>query len=160
VELRVATIRRPAATRTMVLRVLAPNATFRLDNLGMTSGNQTELRRSRGRPYGLILCVGPTGCGKTTTLHALLDFLNKPARKIWTARTGGITQEGLRQVQVQPKIGFTFARPAGLLRADPDSSWWARCGTRRRRHRIEASLTGHSCSRPSTRTARRRRSCA
>jgi len=112
----------------------------------MTERNQTELRTIASRPYGLILCVGPTGSGKTTTLHALLDFLNKPARKIWTAEDPvEITQEGLRQVQVQPKIGFTFAAAMrAFLRADPDVIM---VGEMRDQETaaigIEASLTGH-----------------
>jgi type II secretory ATPase GspE/PulE/Tfp pilus assembly ATPase PilB-like protein len=146
VELRVATIPTAGGNEDMVLRVLAPNATFRLESLGMTDRNQTELRTIAGRPYGLILCVGPTGSGKTTTLHALLDFLNKPARKIWTAEDPvEITQEGLRQVQVQPKIGFTFAAALrAFLRADPDVIM---VGEMRDQETaaiaIEASLTGH-----------------
>jgi len=90
--------------------------------------------------------VGPTGSGKTTTLHALLDLLNKPARKIWTAEDPvEITQEGLRQVQVQPKIGFTFAAALrAFLRADPDVIM---VGEMRDQETaaigIEASLTGH-----------------
>jgi type II secretory ATPase GspE/PulE/Tfp pilus assembly ATPase PilB-like protein len=146
VELRVATIPTAGGNEDMVLRLLAPNATFRLESLGMTDRNQTELRTIAGRPYGLILCVGPTGSGKTTTLHALLDFLNKPARKIWTAEDPvEITQEGLRQVQVQPKIGFTFAAALrAFLRADPDVIM---VGEMRDQETaaiaIEASLTGH-----------------
>ena len=146
VELRVATIPTAGGNEDMVLRVLAPNATFRLENLGMTERNQTELRTIASRPYGLILCVGPTGSGKTTTLHALLDLLNKPARKIWTAEDPvEITQEGLRQVQVQPKIGFTFAAALrAFLRADPDVIM---VGEMRDQETaaigIEASLTGH-----------------
>ena len=146
VELRVATIPTAGGNEDMVLRVLAPSATFRLANLGMTERNQTELRTIASRPHGLILCVGPTGSGKTTTLHALLDFLNKPARKIWTAEDPvEITQEGLRQVQVQPKIGFTFAAAMrAFLRADPDVIM---VGEMRDQETaaigIEASLTGH-----------------
>ena len=146
VELRVATIPTAGGNEDMVLRLLAPNATFRLENLGMTERNQSEVRTIASRPYGLILCVGPTGSGKTTTLHALLDFLNKPARKIWTAEDPvEITQEGLRQVQVQPKIGFTFAAALrAFLRADPDVIM---VGEMRDQETaaigIEASLTGH-----------------
>jgi type II secretory ATPase GspE/PulE/Tfp pilus assembly ATPase PilB-like protein len=90
--------------------------------------------------------VGPTGSGKTTTLHSLLGYINKPDRKIWTAEDPvEITQYGLRQVQVQPKIGFTFAQAMrAFLRADPDvimvgemrDEETAQTG-------IEASLTGH-----------------
>jgi len=146
VELRVATVPTAGGNEDMVLRILAPNATFRLETLGMTERNRAELRKIVGKPYGLILCVGPTGSGKTTTLHALLDFLNKPERKIWTAEDPvEITQDGLRQIQVQPKIGFTFAAAMrALLRADPDVIM---VGEMRDQETaaigIEASLTGH-----------------
>src|SRR4030095_4435167 len=98
------------------------------------------------KPHGIILCVGPTGSGKTTTLHALLHRLNTDARKIWTAEDPiEITQEGLRQVQVLPKIGFTFAAAMrSFLRADPDIIM---IGEMRDKETadiaIEASLTGH-----------------
>jgi type II secretory ATPase GspE/PulE/Tfp pilus assembly ATPase PilB-like protein len=98
------------------------------------------------KPYGLILCVGPTGSGKTTTLHAALHHINRPDKKIWTAEDPvEITQYGLRQVQVQPKIGFDFAAAMrSFLRADPDVIMvgemrdyeTAKTG-------VEASLTGH-----------------
>jgi type II secretory ATPase GspE/PulE/Tfp pilus assembly ATPase PilB-like protein len=97
-------------------------------------------------PYGIVLVVGPTGSGKTTTLHSGLKFINTPERKIWTAEDPvEITQVGLRQVQVQPKIGFTFARAMrAFLRADPDVIM---VGEMRDEETceigIEASLTGH-----------------
>jgi type II secretory ATPase GspE/PulE/Tfp pilus assembly ATPase PilB-like protein len=97
-------------------------------------------------PYGLILVVGPTGSGKTTTLHAALGFINKPEKKIWTAEDPvEIMQDGLRQVQVKPHIGLTFARVLrAFLRADPDVIM---VGETRDEETattaIEASLTGH-----------------
>jgi type II secretory ATPase GspE/PulE/Tfp pilus assembly ATPase PilB-like protein len=98
------------------------------------------------RPYGIVLVVGPTGSGKTTTLHSALHFINKPETKIWTAEDPvEITQKGLRQVQVQPKIGFNFASAMrAFLRADPDVIMVGEM----RDHEtvstgIEASLTGH-----------------
>ena len=90
--------------------------------------------------------MGPTGSGKTTTLHSGMGFINTIDRKIWTAEDPvEITQKGLRQVQVQAKIGYTFARAMrAFLRADPDvimvgemrDAETAGMG-------IEASLTGH-----------------
>ena len=70
----------------------------------------------------MVLCVGPTGSGKTTTLHSALGYINTPERKIWTAEDPiEITQAGLRQVQVNPKIDWTFAKALrAFLRADPD----------------------------------------
>jgi len=98
------------------------------------------------KPYGIVLCVGPTGSGKTTTLHAALHHINKPETKIWTAEDPvEITQEGLRQVQVHPKIGFDFSTAMrAFLRADPDVIMVGEM----RDHEtvatgIEASLTGH-----------------
>src|SRR5262249_57075244 len=98
------------------------------------------------KPYGLILCVGPTGSGKTTTLHSVLGHINKPERKIWTAEDPvEITQRGLRQVQVNPKIGFTFANAMrAFLRADPDIIMVGEMRDAETAHTgIEASLTGH-----------------
>jgi len=98
------------------------------------------------KPYGIVLVVGPTGSGKTTTLHAALHYINKPETKIWTAEDPvEITQEGLRQVQVQAKIGFDFATAMrAFLRADPDVIM---VGEMRDQETvatgIEASLTGH-----------------
>jgi type II secretory ATPase GspE/PulE/Tfp pilus assembly ATPase PilB-like protein len=98
------------------------------------------------KPYGLILAVGPTGSGKTTTLHGLLGHINKPGVKIWTAEDPiEITQQGLRQVEVKPKIGLDFARVMrAFLRADPDVIM---IGEMRDEETasigIEASLTGH-----------------
>jgi len=98
------------------------------------------------KPYGMILAVGPTGSGKTTTLHSALHQINKPETKIWTAEDPvEISQYGLRQVQVNPKIGFDFAHAMrAFLRADPDVIMvgemrdyeTAKIG-------VEASLTGH-----------------
>jgi type II secretory ATPase GspE/PulE/Tfp pilus assembly ATPase PilB-like protein len=98
------------------------------------------------RPYGLILVVGPTGSGKTTTLHGALAAINTPKRKIWTAEDPvEITQYGLRQVQVNPHIGFTFATAMrAFLRSDPDVIMVGEMRDRETAHiALEASLTGH-----------------
>jgi type II secretory ATPase GspE/PulE/Tfp pilus assembly ATPase PilB-like protein len=97
-------------------------------------------------PYGLILVVGPTGSGKTTTLHAALGHINRPEKKIWTAEDPvEIVQEGLRQVQVKPGIGLTFARILrAFLRADPDIIMVGETRDEETANTvIEASLTGH-----------------
>src|SRR5574341_1943646 len=117
-----------------------------MDKLGMTDRNLREMKRIAEKPYGIILCVGPTGSGKTTTLHSVLGHINTPDIKIWTAEDPvEITQYGLRQVQVQPKIDFTFAAAMrSFLRADPDVIM---VGEMRDEETaatgIEASLTGH-----------------
>jgi type II secretory ATPase GspE/PulE/Tfp pilus assembly ATPase PilB-like protein len=112
----------------------------------MTPRNVRELKKIAEKPYGLVLCVGPTGSGKTTTLHSLLGHINKPDRKIWTAEDPvEITQYGLRQVQVMPKIGFDFAAAMrAFLRADPDVIMVGEMRDEETASTgIEASLTGH-----------------
>ncbi|HEU5189727.1 MAG TPA: GspE/PulE family protein [Methylomirabilota bacterium] len=146
IELRVATIPTALGDEDVVMRILASNEPIPIDKLGMNERNLGEMKRISQRPYGLILCVGPTGSGKTTTLHSVLGFINKPDRKIWTAEDPvEITQYGLRQVQVNPKIGFNFAAAMrAFLRADPDVIM---VGEMRDEETasvgIEASLTGH-----------------
>jgi type II secretory ATPase GspE/PulE/Tfp pilus assembly ATPase PilB-like protein len=146
IELRVATLPTQGGNEDVVMRILTASEPIAIDKLGMLDRNLREMKSAAEKPYGLILCVGPTGSGKTTTLHSLLGYINKPDRKIWTAEDPvEITQYGLRQVQVQPKIGFTFAQAMrAFLRADPDvimvgemrDEETAQTG-------IEASLTGH-----------------
>jgi type II secretory ATPase GspE/PulE/Tfp pilus assembly ATPase PilB-like protein len=129
-----------------VLRILAASKPIPLDGLGMSDDNLRRFRQVIGSPYGLVLCVGPTGSGKTTTLHSALGALNTEDVKIWTAEDPvEITQAGLRQVQVRPKIGFDFAAAMrSFLRADPDVIM---VGEMRDLETagagIEASLTGH-----------------
>ena len=146
IELRVATIPTVNNNEDIVLRILAASKPIPLDNMGLSSGNLQALKGIVSKPYGLILCVGPTGSGKTTTLHSALGFINTVDMKIWTAEDPvEITQPGLRQVQVNPKIGFTFAHAMrAFLRADPDVIMVGEmrdletAGTA-----VEASLTGH-----------------
>ena len=146
IELRVATIPTANQNEDVVMRVLSSSELVPLDKLDMTPRNLRELKRISEKPYGLILCVGPTGSGKTTTLHALLGHINKPDRKIWTAEDPvEITQYGLRQVQVMPKIGFDFAAAMrAFLRADPDVIMVGEMRDEETASTgIEASLTGH-----------------
>jgi len=146
IELRVATIPTANQNEDVVMRVLSSSELIPLEKLDMTPRNLRELKKIADKPYGLILCVGPTGSGKTTTLHSLLGYINKPDRKIWTAEDPvEITQYGLRQVQVMPKIGFDFAAAMrAFLRADPDVIM---VGEMRDEETasigVEASLTGH-----------------
>jgi type II secretory ATPase GspE/PulE/Tfp pilus assembly ATPase PilB-like protein len=146
IELRVATIPTAGSNEDVVMRILAASEPIPLDKMGFSERNLRELKRIAEMPYGIILCVGPTGSGKTTTLHSVLGYINEPEWKIWTAEDPvEITQYGLRQVQVQPKIGFTFAAAMrAFLRADPDVIM---VGEMRDKETadigIEASLTGH-----------------
>ncbi len=129
-----------------VLRVLASSHIIPLDNLGFSTNNLRRFKELLYKPYGIILCVGPTGSGKTTSLHSALAEINTPETKIWTAEDPvEITQDGLRQVQVHPKIGFNFEDALrSFLRADPDVIM---VGEMRdpvtAKTAIGASLTGH-----------------
>ncbi|MDB4942720.1 MAG: type secretion system protein [Labilithrix sp.] len=145
-ELRVATLPTVNGNEDAVLRILASSKPMPLDRMGLSERNLVELRRVIAQPYGLVLCVGPTGSGKTTTLHSALGAINTPDTKIWTAEDPvEITQAGLRQVQVNAKIGLTFAScMRSFLRADPDVIMVGEM----RDHEtastaVEASLTGH-----------------
>jgi len=146
IELRVATIPTANGLEDVVLRLLASHKPLPIEQLGLSPTNLVRLRDAIRRPYGMVLCVGPTGSGKTTTLHSALGLINTPERKIWTAEDPiEITQRGLRQVQVNPKIDWTFAKALrAFLRADPDVIMVGEI----RDHEtaqvaIEASLTGH-----------------
>ena len=146
IELRVATVPTAGQQEDVVMRILAASEPIPVEKLGMTERNLREVKSAAEKPYGLILVVGPTGSGKTTTLHSVLGYINKPERKIWTAEDPvEITQYGLRQVQVMPKIGFTFAAAMrAFLRADPDVIMVGEMRDEETAETgIEASLTGH-----------------
>ena len=146
IELRVATIPTTGHNEDVVMRILAASEPLPLDKMGFSDRNLKLLKEISEKPYGIILCVGPTGSGKTTTLHSVLGNINTPDIKIWTAEDPvEITQFGLRQVQVQPKIGFTFAAAMrAFLRADPDVIMVGEMRDKETADTgIEASLTGH-----------------
>ena len=146
VELRIATIPTANGLEDIVMRVLVAATPKPIDQLGFDADSLEAIKRLISRPHGMFLVCGPTGVGKTTTLHSLLAFLNTPDSKIWTAEDPiEITQAGLRQVQMNPKIGWTFAvAMRSFMRADPDiimvgemrDAETAKIG-------VEASLTGH-----------------
>ncbi len=146
IELRVATLPTTEGNEDVVLRILASSEAMPLDRIGLLEENLKNLKKCIEMPYGLILVVGPTGSGKTTTLHAALGHINRPEKKIWTAEDPvEIVQEGLRQVQVKPSIGLTFARILrAFLRADPDVIMVGETRDEETANTvIEASLTGH-----------------
>ncbi|MDP1529036.1 GspE/PulE family protein [Rhodoferax sp.] len=145
-ELRIATIPTANGLEDVVMRLLASSKPIAMNKLGLTEVNYTQLHDAISRPYGMVLCVGPTGSGKTTTLHSVLGFLNTPDRKIWTAEDPiEITQPDLRQVQINPKIDWTFAKALrSFLRADPDIIMVGEIrDAETAQIAIEASLTGH-----------------
>jgi len=145
IELRVATL--PiAGLEDAMLRLLSMGELIQLEDLQLDPVNYEHLLAMSEKPHGLILCVGPTGSGKTTTLHALIEQIKRPATKILTIEDPiEISQPGIRQVQVNRKIGLDFAAAMrAFLRSDPDiimvgemrDPETAKIGT-------EASLTGH-----------------
>ena len=146
IELRVATIPTSGGVEDVVMRILAAGEPIPLDKLGILPSNMERLKGCISKPYGLFFVCGPTGSGKTTTLHSVLGSLKTVDTKIWTAEDPvEITQKGLRQCQVNPKAGFTFATAMkAFLRADPDIIM---VGEMRDKDTtaigIEASLTGH-----------------
>jgi len=145
-ELRVATIPTANGLEDVVMRLLANARAMPMDQIGLSAGNYQRLTNAIERPYGMVLCVGPTGSGKTTTLHSALSHLNTAQRKIWTAEDPvEITQAGLRQVQVNAKIEWTFAKALrSFLRADPDVIMVGEIRDRETAQTaVEASLTGH-----------------
>ena len=145
-EIRLTTLPTTGSYEDAVMRILPNSGAMDLEDMGLTERNLKAFKRIVLQPYGLILVVGPTGSGKTTSLHAALRYINKPGVKIWTAEDPvEITQPGLRQVETNPKIGLTFARiMRSFLRADPDIIM---IGEMRDEETaaiaIEASLTGH-----------------
>ena len=146
VELRVATIPTSNGLEDVVMRVLSTATPVPIDQLGLDTRALTSIKQLISRPHGLFLVCGPTGSGKTTTLHSLLGFLNTTDLKIWTAEDPiEIAQPGLRQVQVNAKIGWTFAAAMrAFMRADPDVIMVGEMrDAETTKMGIEASLTGH-----------------
>jgi type II secretory ATPase GspE/PulE/Tfp pilus assembly ATPase PilB-like protein len=146
IELRVATLPTQGGLEDVVLRILDGSEPMPLDQIGFSKSNHNNFVEAISNPYGIIFVCGPTGSGKTTTLHSALRYLNKSQTKIWTAEDPvEITQKGLRQVQIKPKIGLDFVTAMrSFLRADPDVIM---VGEMRDRETtsigIQASLTGH-----------------
>jgi len=146
IEIRVATIPTQGGMEDVVLRLLGTDEPILLNAMGFSKQNLENFIRVITLPYGLIVVCGPTGSGKTTTLHSALGYINQSDTKIWTVEDPvEISQKGLRQVQVKPKIGLDFAAAMrAFLRADPDVIM---VGEMRDKETakicIEASLTGH-----------------
>ena len=145
-ELRVVTLPTTQGLEDVVLRLLSRAEPLPLEQLAIQPRQLERFKTAVERPHGLILCAGPTGSGKTTTLHSALAHINTADRKIWTAEDPvEITQPGLRQVQVNPRIDWTFEKALrSFLRADPDVIMVGEVRDRETaRVAVEAALTGH-----------------
>jgi type II secretory ATPase GspE/PulE/Tfp pilus assembly ATPase PilB-like protein len=146
VEVRLASLPTVGDNEDLVLRLLSAWRPMPLETLEFRPRNLVAFRDMIAQPFGIVIVVGPTGSGKTTTLHAALGALNTPDMKILTVEDPvEIVQPGLRQVQVNARIGLGFAEVLrSFLRADPDVIM---VGEMRDRETatvgIEASLTGH-----------------
>ena len=106
-----------------VMRLLSEKARrFILDELGLTPEDLTVVKRSIEQSFGMVLVTGPTGCGKTTTLYAIMKILNKPEVKISSIEDPvEYDVEGVSQIQVNPKTNLTFAQGLrSIVRQDPD----------------------------------------
>ncbi|MDZ4200956.1 MAG: GspE/PulE family protein [Gallionella sp.] len=146
IDLRVVTIPTMRGVEFVTIRILASGDPVSLGDLGMAERDMQVFRDVSRRPYGLILVCGPTGSGKTTTLHSVLKELNTGDRKIWTAEDPvEIVQDNLCQVQVNSKIGMTFATVLrSFLRADPDIIMIGEMRDQETaKIALEASMTGH-----------------
>src|SRR3984885_1154035 len=126
----------------VVMRLLSQSATLlSLETLGMTAATEVRFRRLIERNAGMVLVTGPTGSGKTTTLYAALNHINKPGVKVITVEDPvEYRMDGITQVQVLPKIGLDFARVLRTaLRQDPDIIL---VGEIRDRETVEIALRG------------------
>lgn len=107
----------------VVLRLLDKStALYGIDNLGFLRDDKEKIKNVLKRPYGFILSTGPTGSGKSTTLYAILNFINSVEKNIITIEDPvEYTLEGLAQAQVNPRAGMTFESGLrSILRQDPD----------------------------------------
>ncbi|HUW71993.1 MAG TPA: GspE/PulE family protein [Candidatus Humimicrobiaceae bacterium] len=107
----------------VAIRILDPTIGLKkFEDLGLEKRNFEVVKRAIQRPYGLILATGPTGCGKSTTLYALLQILNKEGVNIITLEDPvEYLVEGINQSQIKPEINYDFARGLRhVLRQDPD----------------------------------------
>ncbi|MFC1576234.1 GspE/PulE family protein [Candidatus Omnitrophota bacterium] len=107
----------------VALRILDKNqAMLDLEKLGFEKETLQNIINAAGKPHGMILSCGPTGCGKTTTLYSVLKYVDSPDKNIITAEDPVEYQlDGINQLAVRPDIGLTFAGSLrSFLRQDPD----------------------------------------
>jgi len=116
------------------------------DQLGFTQKNLERFDKLLKQPYGMILITGPTGSGKTTTLYAILNELNRVEKNIITIEDPvEYKMEGINQIQINPKAGLTFASGIrSILRQDPDIIMVGEIRDAETAHiAVRAAITGH-----------------
>jgi len=131
----------------VAIRVLDPTVGLKnFEELGLEDRNFEVMKEAVKKPTGMILAAGPTGCGKTTTLYAILRTLNKESVNIVTLEDPvEYFIEGVNQSQIRPEINYTFARGLRhVVRQDPDIIMVGEIrDTETARLAIHAALTGH-----------------
>ena len=146
IDLRVATLPTVWGEK-VVMRILDNStASLELSDLGFSQANYDRYSLSFTKPYGMILVTGPTGSGKSTTLYATLNIVNKPEVNIITVEDPvEYRLPGINQVQANPKAGLTFAAALrSILRSDPDIVLIGEIRDQETAHiAVEAALTGH-----------------
>ena len=146
IDIRVATLPTVHGEK-LVLRILdKSNVLLELQDLGFLPGNFRIFQEAYTKPYGEILVTGPTGSGKSTTLYATLNILNRPEVNTITVEDPvEYRLPGVNQIQTHPKAGLTFASALrSILRADPDIVLIGEIRDRETAQiATEAALTGH-----------------
>jgi len=146
IDLRVATLPTVYGEK-VVIRILDKSSVLlNLQDLGFADENFTRFETSFKKPYGMILVTGPTGSGKSTTLYATLNILNKSDRNIITVEDPvEYRLAGVNQIQINQRAGLTFASALrSILRSDPDIVLIGEIRDRETAQiSVEAALTGH-----------------
>jgi len=106
----------------IVLRILNPKSLIEMESLGLREDLLELFKKEIKKPNGMIIVTGPTGCGKTTTLYAILKKIQNPEIKIITIEDPiEYHLKGISQTQVDPKAGYDFANGLkSIMRQDPD----------------------------------------
>jgi len=146
IDLRVATLPTVYGEK-VVIRILDKSSVLlNLQDLGFADENFTRFESSFKKPYGMLLVTGPTGSGKSTTLYATLNILNKSDRNIITVEDPvEYRLAGVNQIQINQRAGLTFASALrSILRSDPDIVLIGEIRDRETAQiSVEAALTGH-----------------
>ncbi|MGD9250123.1 MAG: type II secretion system ATPase GspE [Desulfobacterales bacterium] len=146
IDVRVSTIPTAAGERVVMRLLNKTSALLDITDLGVSANQMSQLKRLVAAPNGIILVTGPTGSGKTTSLYAVLSHINTPDINIITVEDPVEYQiDGINQIQVNPKIGLTFASGLrSIVRQDPDVILVGEIRDRETAEiAVQSALTGH-----------------